>query len=168
MDVDNHQHHLCKECPQGSIAPNKGSEGCSPCPAGTRRWSGRVCQACIEGTYSEVPVPDDMCTACPLGFVAETQGATECSTCPGGKYVYNNGQECWKCPNGQISNGGAGCDDCPLGTLPNSAQTECTSAPSTSPSSSPSTPSSAPTAATTPTEAPTCLLYPSPSPRDRG
>ena len=140
---------VCIPCGENTVA-NEVANECDPCPAGQGRAAvaagleqATSCSVCPELTYN----PDggaEGCRGCPTGavlaplstFAGDTVNETRRTTCAcgPGHYFDGAGTSCLGCPartvnaaSGSDARVGesATCTECPLGTSPNEARTEC-------------------------------------------
>ena len=125
----------CVQCPAGSIT--KDNRICTSCPPNFRAVQSRSCQACEENTISTAG--SISCWPCPAWTIYSSD-QKECVVCQAGYYMYNSGDEGFKCAacrpglhNPLIgSNSSAACILCGNGLVPTSngeGATGCMSCP---------------------------------------
>ncbi|KAL5246913.1 hypothetical protein ACHWQZ_G018950 [Mnemiopsis leidyi] len=135
--------NFCTSCPNGYTTAGLGAtsaDECYPeseeedavtCPVGYHAPAGATrCSICPANTYSEGGVVRD-CTPCPAGRVSDAGSSScvlapceagkymtdeGCQTCPRNHYSNAGASECTRCPDGKVSEYGAGSvDECEYG-----------------------------------------------------
>eukprot|EP01113_Clastostelium_recurvatum_P034610 TRINITY_DN4715_c0_g1_i2.p1 TRINITY_DN4715_c0_g1~~TRINITY_DN4715_c0_g1_i2.p1 ORF type:complete len:1762 (+),score=339.09 TRINITY_DN4715_c0_g1_i2:247-5286(+) len=104
----------CFNCPEGTSAPNYGSQNCTPC---------------IPGYFSQnLDVPHPTCSPCPAGTHAPHPGTSSCTVCPPGTKANTEGApSCLQCEAGTYGNSSAlvSCTHCRDKSSPNENSTVC-------------------------------------------